>query len=124
MDNAGDMYAHDIVVDSMFTVNKATGAGTLLGPTGFDANFAQGGNCDPNDGTCYLFAFNNTTFQGEERSVNLATGATTYIGDLATNLGGLGEVEADIPGGGGGFTLTTSGTCPGVVNIATSGGSW
>ena len=44
--NTGQMYGHDIGVDQLIAINKATGAGTAIGPTGFNANFAQGMDFD------------------------------------------------------------------------------
>ena len=76
------LYGHDIVGDNIVSVNKTTGASAVVGPTGFDANFAQGMECDRTDGTCYLFALNNTTVLGEVRTINLATGNTSLVGTI------------------------------------------
>ncbi|MGH2542513.1 MAG: hypothetical protein ACRDIB_06945, partial [Ardenticatenaceae bacterium] len=84
------MYGWDIVNDNLLRINKANGAGTIIGPLGYDANFAQGGDFDDSTGTLYLFAFNNFTFQGELRSADLTTGNTTFLGILD---GGFAEVD-------------------------------
>ncbi|MBE0570826.1 MAG: hypothetical protein IH618_04705, partial [Ignavibacteriaceae bacterium] len=90
INNNGQMYGHDILLDVMFTVNKATAAGTVIGPLGFDANYGQGMDFDPLTGTLYLSAFNNTTFQAELRTGNTTTGSTTLVGVLgSTTPGGL-----------------------------------
>jgi S-layer family protein len=53
--NTGQMYGHDIGLDQLISINKATGAGTIIGPTGFNANFAQGMDFD--NGTNVLWAW-------------------------------------------------------------------
>src|SRR5205814_6399064 len=87
-DNAGNLYGIDITSDSLIAINKVTGAGTVVGPLGFDANFGQSMDCDPSSGTCYIFAFNNTAGNSELRSVNLVTGATTLVGGIGTTSPG------------------------------------
>ncbi|HEX5044251.1 MAG TPA: hypothetical protein VFV75_15200 [Candidatus Polarisedimenticolaceae bacterium] len=79
-DNSGNLFGLNIVGDNLIAINKTTGAGTVVGLLGFDANFGQSMDCDPGDGTCYAFAFNNTAFRPELRSVNTSTGATTLVG--------------------------------------------
>jgi len=78
----GQMYGFDILNDSLQSINKATGIATTIGPLGFDANFAQGMDFDESDGTCYIFAFNNTAFAAELRTCDVATGATTLVGTI------------------------------------------
>ncbi|PKA81889.1 PA domain-containing protein [Ulvibacter sp. MAR_2010_11] len=102
INGAGEAYTYDIVDDNSYSINLATGAATLLGPTGFDGNFGQGMTWDPNTDTIYLAAFNNGAFLGEWRSFNTATGATTLLGVLGgTTPGGTNQVAwASIPGSG------------------------
>ncbi len=89
-DPVGQLFGYDISNDSLMSINKSTGAGTIIGPLGFDANFAQGMDFDEIDGTCYLFAFNADTGRGELRKCDTATGATILVGVLgATTPGGL-----------------------------------
>lgn len=76
------LYGYDIVNDSAYSISRGTGRATLLGPLGFDANFAQGMDCDPSNDTCYVFAFNNTTFTGQLRTLDTTDGSTTLIGDI------------------------------------------
>jgi len=80
VDGTGNMWGHDLVLDEIWAINKTTGAGVSVGPTGFDANYAQSMSWDPISNTVYLAAFNNSNFNFEFRSVNLVTGATTLIG--------------------------------------------
>ncbi|WP_157809507.1 PA domain-containing protein [Ulvibacter sp. MAR_2010_11] len=102
INGAGEAYTYDIVDDNSYSINLATGAATLLGPTGFDGNFGQGMTWDPNTDTIYLAAFNNGAFLGEWRSFNTGTGATTLLGVLGgTTPGGTNQVAwASISGAG------------------------
>jgi hypothetical protein len=77
----GVCYAYDLVTDAAYTVNISTGAATLLGPLGYDANFGQGMSYDYETSTIYLSAFNNGTFTGQLRTMDPATGNTTLITD-------------------------------------------
>lgn len=98
VNTAGQMYGHDIGTDSIYSINPATGAASLVGPTGYAANFAQGMDFDNNDGTLYIFVYTGSgtnTFG----TVNLATGAVT---PLAQNSP-LGEFEG---------ATQTAGTAP------------
>jgi hypothetical protein len=79
IDGTGTMYAWDIVNDEAFTVDKTTGASTLLGPLGYDLNYAQGGNWDPESDQIYLAAY---TFAGQLMTMDKTTGALTLIGDF------------------------------------------
>src|SRR5690606_35981099 len=72
------------------TLNKSTGAATLIGPLGFDANFGQAMDFDNDDGTLYLYAFSNTSFLAELRTANLSTGATTLVGTMGAGLQQIG----------------------------------
>ncbi len=96
-DPSGSLFGYDLVTDDLWSIDKNTGAGTSIGPIGFDANFGQGMDFDDSDGTCYLFAFNGVTFLPELRTCDTSTGATTLVGVLgATTPGAL----AQIPGAG------------------------
>lgn len=83
-----------LVSDNLLLIDKATGAGTVVGPLGFDANFGQGMDCDERTGTCFLFAFNGGTFQPELRICDTNTGATTLVGRIGgpdlRQIGGAG----------------------------------
>lgn len=89
IDAAGTIYIHEIVNDNIWTVDKTTGIGTLLGSTGFNANFAQGMSYDPNTDTIYLASFNFDNGNAEFRSLDTSSGATTFLGNIGeTNPGG------------------------------------
>ncbi|MBN2238848.1 MAG: carboxypeptidase regulatory-like domain-containing protein, partial [Dehalococcoidales bacterium] len=90
VDGDGNMWSHDLVNDTFLSIDKATGAGTVVGPLGFDANFGQGMTLNPATGDILMAAFNNTAFQPQLRLVDTATGSSTLIGVLgATAPGGL-----------------------------------
>ncbi|MCO5195387.1 MAG: immune inhibitor A [Anaerolineae bacterium] len=92
--DAGDLYTYDIVNDVLLSVNPATGAGTVIGSIGFDANFGQGMDYDSASGTMYMAAFNSGTFQAELRSVNLGNGNTQFEGILGSAVpGGLTQLS-------------------------------
>ncbi|MBE0571166.1 MAG: hypothetical protein IH618_06440, partial [Ignavibacteriaceae bacterium] len=75
----GAAYGVDIVGDQLLSINTSTGAGTVLGPLGFDANFAQDADFDYATNTLYLAAYNNTAGAGELRTANLTSGTTTLV---------------------------------------------
>jgi hypothetical protein len=76
----GQMYGVDIVTDMLISINRVTGAGTVIGSLGFDANYAQGMDFEENTGSLYLAAFNNSAFRGELRIADTSTGNTTLVG--------------------------------------------
>src|SRR5690554_7897892 len=81
IDDAGQGYTHDIVSDQFFQVDLTTGASTVVGSLGFDANFGQGGSWIAEDpGYVYLSAFNNGSFSSEWRRLDIATGSSTIVG--------------------------------------------
>lgn len=86
INTSGQMYGFDICSDSLISIDPATGAGTVIGPAGFDGNYAQGMDFDDLTGILYLAAFNNGTFSGELRTVNLSTGSTTLVGPFQGNV--------------------------------------
>ena len=75
----GAAYGVDIVGDQLLSINTSTGAGTVLGPLGFDANYAQDADFDNATGTLYIAAYNNAVGAGELRTADLTTGATTLV---------------------------------------------
>jgi subtilisin family serine protease len=76
----GTLYGEDIVNDVLLSIDPGTGAGTVIGPIGFDANYAQGMDYEEESGTLYLTSFNNATYDAELRAVDVNTGNTTLIG--------------------------------------------
>ena len=89
---AGEIYGVDIVNDNAYKINPTTGAGTLLGPLGFNANYAQDADFEFASNILYLAAYGPT---GAWRTMNLATGMTTLVvtwtGTEVTALGIVGD---------------------------------
>jgi hypothetical protein len=83
VDNNGNMFTHDIVSDALYSVNKTTGAATLIGATGFAANFAQGMDFDPATNTLYATIYTGGG-AGSFVSIDTATGAGTLIADTTS----------------------------------------
>ena len=81
VDCAGAMYGYDLVDDSFYGIDKTTGAAVLIGAIGFDANYGQGLSYDHATDILYMSAFNNTSFTGQLRTVDVATGMTTLVFD-------------------------------------------
>lgn len=81
IDGNGRMYGYNLD-DRFLEIDKDTGAATVVGPIGFDANFAQGMDYDLRSGTLYMAAFNAGLGRGELRTVNPETGMTTLVGPL------------------------------------------
>ncbi len=101
---AGQLYGLDIVNDVLVSINPATGAGTVVGAIGFPANYAQGMSFEETSGTLYIAAYNydGSSGQGELRTCDTGTGATTLIGafqggDEVDCLSFATFVPADIP---------------------------
>lgn len=89
--NSGQMYCYDIDAGGtqqsrFFSVDKTTGAGTLIGPMGFIGRFAQDMDFDPETGVLYAASYNFgiSPATAELRTINVATGATTLIGNIGT----------------------------------------
>ena len=97
-DNSGQLYGYGVVSDNMASIDKTSGSSTILGPLGFNANFAQGMDFDAATDTCYLFAYNDDApsgSEGELRTCDTTTGSTAFVG----TLGGVGSFS-EISGAG------------------------
>ncbi len=115
-DGNGELFALNISDDKLYHVDAATGAGTVIGSVGFDANYAQGMGYDATNDVLYLAAYNNSTGIGELRVADTETGNTLAIGslgngaemDMLTFIGGAGSgnwltaspLEGTVPAGG------------------------
>jgi hypothetical protein len=93
IDSQGNAYGHDISSDQLISIDLVTGQGTAIGPTGYNANWAQGMDFDyAND---YLYA---TIYTINETSVfavfDLLTGQATAIQDT-TPMGDMEMVVAN-----------------------------
>lgn len=85
MGPAGIIYGHDIAADSIYTIDRNTGAAALVGPTGLNSNFAQGMDFDNEDGTLYAW-----TYQG---------GGSNIYGTIDLYSGALVPLASSDPSG-------------------------
>ncbi len=73
-------YAYDQVPESnAYTFDPVSGASTLLGSLGFNANYAQDMDIDIETGIIYLAAYNLDFGEGELRTMDPNTGMTTLL---------------------------------------------
>jgi hypothetical protein len=96
----GELYGVDIVNDMLVQIDPNTGAGTVVGSVGINANYAQGMDLEEETGVLYWAAYSTS---GELRIIDTNTGASTPVGAfpggaetdcLAFETGGAG---ADVP---------------------------
>jgi len=78
INNAGEMFGHSIVTDSIYSIDTSTGAATLIGPTGVDASFAQSIDFDKSTGVLYAWLYIGAGVN-QFASIDLATGAATTV---------------------------------------------
>jgi MYXO-CTERM domain-containing protein len=80
IDSQGNAYGHDISDDMLYSINLGSGAGTPIGSTGLNANYAQGMDFDYLDDTLYA-----TVYTGGGTGVfawfDLNSGAANVIQD-------------------------------------------
>jgi hypothetical protein len=97
-DSQGNLYANSISTDSLYSIDSTTGAATLIGPTGFATNFAQGMDFDWSTDILYatLYTGGGT---GGFCTVNLTTGAATQLEDTLS-LNAEMEIAIQVPSGG------------------------
>ncbi len=84
-DNSGNLFAVDISANNFGSINKTTGAWTVIAPVGFDAAYAQDMTCDHSTNTMYWAAYNNTLGAGQLYIVDVTTGALTLVGNFQGN---------------------------------------
>ena len=90
---SGDLVVHNATTDTFHVVNPETGALTLIGSHGIDANFAQGMDFDPTSG--FLFA---AVYSGE--GVNTYGTVSIFDGtidQIAGLLSGEYEIAIAVP---------------------------
>jgi S-layer family protein len=75
--NTGLLFGEDLN-DNFYSINKTTGATTLIGPTGIAINFAQGMDFDNSDNVLYQFAYVGAGVNSLRR-IDPATGVSTLI---------------------------------------------
>ncbi len=82
INNSSVMYSIDVNSDVLNTINKSTGAATLVGSLGININFAQGMAFDPDTDSLFLAAY---TDAGRLYRCNTSNGATTLIGAFGSS---------------------------------------
>jgi DNA-binding beta-propeller fold protein YncE len=98
---SGNFYAISAASHSLFSVNPATGAVTLVGPTGVAFQDRVGFDISPNTDTAYFSA--TVGGQTEFFTVNKATGALTLVGavgdpgELSSGLDSIAVVNIPEP---------------------------
>lgn len=90
IDTAGMVYAMDIVGEVLQSIDPVAGTITTVGPTGLSTNFAQDADFDPVTNILYTGAFDGVSFFTEMHTIDVTTGAATYIG----NITGFAEITA------------------------------
>jgi hypothetical protein len=97
-DSQGNLYANSISTDSIYSIDSTTGAATLIGPTGFATNFAQGMDFDWSSDTLYatLYTGGGT---GGFCTIDLTTGTATQLEDTLS-LNAEMEIAIQVPSGG------------------------
>jgi hypothetical protein len=83
INSAGEMYGLDICSDVLVRIDPNTGAGTVVGSTGYDADYAQGMDFQDRSGTLYLAAYNVTDARGELRIADTTSGNSVLVGPFA-----------------------------------------
>ena len=80
-DSAGNIYGVDIYDDNLYSINKTTGAATVIGPLGIDLDeYAQDMDFDKDNDVLYLAAY--LTSGGALYTINTSTGAATLVGEF------------------------------------------
>lgn len=81
-DGANNLITIDIDDDMVYTLNIETGAASLIGPLGYNANFGQGMAFDPFSGEILNAAYNSSVGDSELRVINPNTGLSVSLGTI------------------------------------------
>jgi hypothetical protein len=87
-DIAGRLYGVDIAGDVLVAIDKSSGAASVIGPLGFDAEFAEGLDFDAATGLLYFAAVNNESpfsQPGQIYTIDPATGHATLVGGISAD---------------------------------------
>ncbi|GAB4417348.1 MAG: hypothetical protein OHK0039_27600 [Bacteroidia bacterium] len=98
IDNNGLAYSLDLLDDNLYRLDLTTGVATEIGPTGFNANFAQDADFDPETNILYMGAFTNGFTATVLRQVDVATGYSFEIGPItgSGNMSALAIAENNV----------------------------
>ncbi len=81
-DGDNNIYTADIDDDKFYQLDKITGAATLVGDLGYDANFGQGMFYDESSGQIMNLAYNSVIGDSEIRTINYMTGLSVSLGTI------------------------------------------
>lgn len=112
-DNDGILYGFDLNTDNFGSIDKSTGAWTVIANVGFDFIYAQDASVDHETNTIYWAAY---TTLGQLYTIDQTTGIPTLIGDFP---GGMEVSGFAIPGSP--STWISVNPTSGTVNAGNSG---
>ncbi len=97
-DSQGNLFAHSITDDNLYSLDPTTAAATIIGPLGADINFAQGMDFDWSTDTLYATLY---TGGGAGQFVSLDTTTGGILTTVATDfLNAEMEMAMQVPAGG------------------------
>ncbi|RMG66497.1 MAG: T9SS C-terminal target domain-containing protein [Bacteroidetes bacterium] len=82
IDNNGLFYSMDIATDRLYTLDPSTGLATEIGPVGFNANFAQDADFDPETNELYLMSYGTGFSNSVVRLADVTTGYCFALGEV------------------------------------------
>ncbi|MFO7998759.1 MAG: hypothetical protein R6U86_07240 [Bacteroidales bacterium] len=82
----GELFTVEIANDNLVKINPTTGVGTIVGPLGLNANFAQSMDFDDNTGALYWAAY---SLGGQIRIIDTDTGGSVLVASGTTEYCGL-----------------------------------
>nr|HPI19716.1 T9SS type A sorting domain-containing protein [Candidatus Kapabacteria bacterium] len=85
----GVLYSISIADDNLYSINKTTGLGTIIGPLGFNAVNSQDMEFDKITGVCYWLGNVSDYYSMNFFSVNTETGVATSLSNLSTQISTL-----------------------------------
>ncbi|MCW9038662.1 T9SS type A sorting domain-containing protein [Altibacter sp.] len=81
-DGSDNLITIDIDDDMVYAIDIVTGAASIIGPLGYDANFGQGMVWDDNSSQLLNAAYNQALGDSELRLINTTTGASSVLGTI------------------------------------------
>ena len=85
-DSAGNLYGINLNDDNLYSINKSTGAGTVIGPLGVNINYAQDIAFDRDKNKLYGVLYAST---GALAEINTSTGQATILTTFPQELAGF-----------------------------------
>jgi hypothetical protein len=93
IDSMGNAFSADLD-DNLYSIDLGTGAGTVVGPLGFNINFAQDADFDPDTDILYAGLYLGGG-ANEWASIDTTTGAATSLGQVNANCAELSVVALE-----------------------------